>query len=245
MKLLWTALLAVLPFGDAYPDWSREARQYRELTSAALVAGLAKLTRREITARAQGTEPSCTREKLVFRREYGALSHEEKLDYVKAVQCLQTLPPRTPANVSSGVRSRFDDFVAVHIQQTLTIHFSGIFQPWHRWFLYSYEKALREECGYKGYQPYWDWPKYAAAPQDSPIFDGSETSLGGNGDYIPHDGPLLVSPGNSSLTLQLPPGLGSGNVTTGPFANMTVNLGPVGGLNGTAPGPGMCHALDS
>jgi tyrosinase len=26
-------------------------------------------------------------------------------------------------------------------------------------------------------------------------------------------------------------------VKTGPFANMSVNLGPVGGLNGTAPGP--------
>jgi tyrosinase len=26
-------------------------------------------------------------------------------------------------------------------------------------------------------------------------------------------------------------------VKNGPFANMSVNLGPVGGLNGTAPGP--------
>lgn len=25
--------------------------------------------------------------------------------------------------------------------------------PWHRWFVYSYEKALRDECGYTGYQP--------------------------------------------------------------------------------------------
>jgi hypothetical protein len=25
--------------------------------------------------------------------------------------------------------------------------------PWHRWFVYTYEKALREECGYTGYQP--------------------------------------------------------------------------------------------
>lgn len=40
-----------------------------------------------------------------------------------------------------------------HIQQTLTIHYTGNFMPWHRWFVYQYETALREECGYDGYQP--------------------------------------------------------------------------------------------
>lgn len=36
----------------------------------------------------------------------GDLTHEERLDYVNAVLCLQHLPPRTPASVSTGVRSR-------------------------------------------------------------------------------------------------------------------------------------------
>ena len=39
-------------------------------------------------------------------RESGDLTHEERLDYVNAVLCLQHLPPRTPANVSTGARSR-------------------------------------------------------------------------------------------------------------------------------------------
>lgn len=26
-----------------------------------------------------------------------------------------------------------------------------------RYFLWTYETALIEECGYKGAQPYWDW----------------------------------------------------------------------------------------
>jgi tyrosinase len=38
-------------------------------------------------------------------------------------------------------------------------------------------------------------------------------------------------------TLPFPAGVGGGFVKTGPCANMSVNLGPVGGLNGTAPGP--------
>jgi tyrosinase len=140
--------------------------------------------------------------------------------------------------VAPGAKSRFDDFVVTHIQQTLQIHYSGVFQPWHRWFVYQYEKALRDECGYTGYQPYWDWPRYARAPQDSPLFNGDPYSLGGNGEYVPHDGPVIVPPeGVGGGPIQLPAGVGGGFVRTGPFANMTVNLGPVGGLRDTAPGP--------
>ena len=32
--------------------------------------------------------------------------------------------------------------------------FKGQFLPWHRYFMKSYENALRNECGYKGTQPY-------------------------------------------------------------------------------------------
>lgn len=236
---LLSALLAKSHWGNAAsisPADSGDEEQVSKLTSSAVSNGLSKLKEHENKLGARGEEPTCTLKDLVFRREYGSLSHEERLDYVNAVQCLQNLPPRTPANVSSGARSRFDDFTVVHIQQTLDIHFSGIFPPWHRWFVYSYEKALREECGYKGYQPYWDWPKYAHAPQDSPIFDGSGTSLGGNGEFIEHEGPVIQSP-DGQTSLPLAPGVGSGKVSTGPFANMVVNLGPVGGLNNTAPGP--------
>ncbi|GJN69657.1 hypothetical protein PLICBS_003707 [Purpureocillium lilacinum] len=160
---------------------------------------------------------------------HGALTEAERLDYVNAVKCLQGLPARTPESVATGAKSRFDDFIVTHVQQTLTIHFTGNFQPWHRWFVYVYERALRDECGYKGYQPYWDWPKYSSAPQDSPIFNGDRYSLGGNGDFVPHDGPIAKSPNGlplPGLGMQLPPGLGGGYVTTGPFANMTINLGP-------------------
>lgn len=49
--------------------------------------------------------------------------------------------------------SQFDDFTVTHIQQTLTIHYTGNFMLWHRWFVYQYESALRNECNYTGYQP--------------------------------------------------------------------------------------------
>lgn len=123
------------------------------LTSSAYASGLSVLNERETSLNARADELHCSIHNIAIRREHGSLLTEEKLQYIDAVKCLQKLPPRTPANVSSGARSRFDDFTVVHIQQTLDIHFSGTFLPWHRWFVHSYEKALREECGYQGYQP--------------------------------------------------------------------------------------------
>jgi tyrosinase len=50
--------------------------------------------------------------------------------------------------------------------------------------------------------------------------------MSGNGEYIPGRGPLtLALPGYPNI--YLPAGTGGGCVTSGPFKDMTVNLGPV------------------
>ena len=107
------------------------------------------------------------------------------------------------------------------MNMTPTIHATANFLHWHRYFVWAYETALRTECAYTGYQPYWNWAKYANLLQ-SPIFSGDEYSMGGNGDAIGPHNDLNLGPGPS-----LPAGPGGGCMTTGPFANMTVHLGPV------------------
>ncbi|KAL4816800.1 hypothetical protein BDW67DRAFT_161573 [Aspergillus spinulosporus] len=164
---------------------------------------------------------TCTPHNAAVRREWGALSKRERKEYIDAVQCLINSPSQIDPSFAPGARTRFDDFVAVHINQTFIIHTTGNFLTWHRYFTWAYEQALRNECGYKGYQPYWSWPKYADDPLNSPIFDGSDYSMSGDGSYIPHDGPE-AAPG---ITLE--PGHGGGCVTSGPFKNFTVNLGPL------------------
>lgn len=52
----------------------------------------------------------------------GSLSPEEKTDFISAVKCLAEKEPLTPAELAPGVRNRFDDFLATHINQTLSIH---------------------------------------------------------------------------------------------------------------------------
>ena len=100
--------------------------------------------------------------------------------------------------------------------------------PWHRFFVWQYEKALRDECGYRNYQPYWDWTTHSHNISASPLFDGSAFSLGGDGQYVPHGAVNCSVPGVPDLHyIYRPPGTGGGCVTNGPFANITLNLGPV------------------
>ena len=151
----------------------------------------------------------------------GTLTAQERIAYTDAVKCLHRLPPKSTPADAPGARSRFDDFVATHIQQTYSIHFCGYLYAWHRAFLWHYETALRNECNYRGAQPYWDWSLYADDPASSPVFDGSATSVGGDGEAIVHGPTILKSFGGE---ISIPPGTGGGCVNRGPFANWTVRL---------------------
>lgn len=69
---------------------------------------------------------------------------------------------------------------------------------------------------------YWDWPLTAMTGLEAfPIYDGSDTSMSGNGAYVANKSDLYTG------GVTLPAGSGGGCIYSGPFANMTVNLGPV------------------
>lgn len=51
-----------------------------------------------------------------------SLTLSERRKYTDAVLCLMSKPPRLAPDEAPGARSRFDDFVAVHINQTIGIH---------------------------------------------------------------------------------------------------------------------------
>ncbi|KAF2197864.1 Di-copper centre-containing protein [Delitschia confertaspora ATCC 74209] len=170
---------------------------------------------------------SCNIFNVRVRREWGTLSSNERREYIKAVKCVMAKDAKTPRALIPGARSRYDDWVGSHINQTNFIHYTGTFLGWHRYYVWQYEQMLRNECGYTGSQPYWDWAKTAATGlEKSPIFDGSNTSMSGNGLPIKNQ-PDIVLGGNGLPPIFLPAGTGGGNVTTGPFKNMIVNLGPV------------------
>lgn len=157
----------------------------------------------------------------IVRKEWRTLQPAEKKSYLDAVNCILTQPSLTPAFNNSGVKSRYDDLLYTHIQQTFSIHYVGHFLPWHRYFVATYEHMLRADCGYDGAQPYWDWTLDAASDEafvSSPVFD-AELGFGGNGPFVQ---------GNSSDPFAVPGRTGGGCVEDGPFSGRDdlVHLGP-------------------
>lgn len=68
---------------------------------------------------------------------------------------------------------------------------------------------------YPNHNQYWNWDRYAKDPANSPLFDGSEGSMGGNGAKVAHQG--IPIPGAPRPYNMIPPADGGGCVTTGPF----------------------------
>lgn len=170
-----------------------------------------------------GNHSSCSQNNTVARKEWGSLTLSERTSYIDAVLCMQSSPSHLNNTQVPGAKTRLDDFVATHINQTRSIHLSGIFLSWHRNFVWLWENALHQECGYPAHlgQPYWNWALWCDDLAGSPLFDGGPTSLSGDGTYEPEQGNYTVGGGGT-----LPHGTGGGCVISGPFVNSTVNLGP-------------------
>ena len=81
---------------------------------------------------------------------------------------------------------------------------------WHRYFVVVYEKALREECGYQGAQPYWNVSNDIASGQNMNLWGifSNTIGFGGNGPYDPNP------PGPNEFNLT---DSDSGCVPAGPF----------------------------
>ncbi|KAJ4474824.1 Di-copper centre-containing protein [Lentinula aciculospora] len=66
-----------------------------------------------------------------------------------------------PVNTSS---SYYDGHLHVFI------HFTGLFLPFHPWYVQVHEYALKEKCGFKGSSPYWNWAEDASNFFNSKMF---------------------------------------------------------------------------
>lgn len=107
-----------------------------------------------------------------IRKEWRALSSEEQADWITAVNCLSHVPhnPNVAGTVDRDISqipaltndsSLYDDFVYLHMDLNIKIHWTGYFLPWHRLLGFKFERALQDYCGYTGTQPYWNWTQDA------------------------------------------------------------------------------------
>ena len=63
---------------------------------------------------------------LFYRR---ALSKNDRKSFIRAVFCLKSKPSVYPAGAVPGSKSLYDDFVGIHLNNTLFIHLSVSRQP--------------------------------------------------------------------------------------------------------------------
>jgi hypothetical protein len=88
-------------------------------------------------AKKNGTLHSCTLENAVKRQEWYLQHHiyhsytdntrhdlsiAQREEYIRAVLCLQSLPPKADKTKYPGVNNRYDDFVLTHETQAMHLH---------------------------------------------------------------------------------------------------------------------------
>ncbi|KDN37431.1 hypothetical protein RSAG8_10166, partial [Rhizoctonia solani AG-8 WAC10335] len=152
------------------------------------------------------SDKECTT--LEVRKEWRAFSKAERKAWIDATNCLNKKPSNgklelvVDAESSDNILNRvapynssgtyYDDLIYAHMNMNSLIHWTGLFLPWHRVYLFEWTNTLRKECGYDGVAPYWDVDDF----EGSEIWDSDpESGLGGfsddeSDDYTIHDGAL-------------------------------------------------------
>ncbi|TVY82631.1 Tyrosinase ustQ [Lachnellula suecica] len=119
-----------------------------------------------------------------IRKEWRSFSTDEQAAWIDAIKCMAQLPHNDSlistvgeffANITSN-SSYYDDYTYVHSDLNPAIHFTGLFFPFHRFFVWSYTQSLKNDCGYTGVSPYWDWTLDAADFTGSDIWSDNTTS---------------------------------------------------------------------
>ncbi|KAK5937207.1 hypothetical protein PMZ80_010507 [Knufia obscura] len=179
-----------------------------------------------------GKYQPCNEKNIRVRKDFDSMPPEERKAYTDAINCLRSQPSQLDPKEYPGAINRFFDYATVHVNKTRVVHLDGFFLVWHRLYNHIFENDLRDTCGYTGSYPYWNWPATADNLRGSPIFNGDEYSMSGDGLFT-NNNPIVLSP-----SLSVPHGTGGGCVTQGPFAGMNTTMLPVSNqflLNGTAP----------
>lgn len=83
------------------------------------------------------------------------MSEAQRQEYNAAINCLLKLPPKSDQTRFPGAKSRYEDFVAFHMTHAMQLHDNMHLFGAHKYYVWLFEKALRDECGYTGYQPVW------------------------------------------------------------------------------------------
>jgi tyrosinase len=124
------------------------------------------------------------------RIEWRSYPASSKQGFINAIKCMMSTPPSGNYPPST---SRYEDFARLHQMYMPNIHGNPKFLIWHRYFLWTFQMALRDQCGFWDPLPWWDETLDAGNFHSSDMFT--------NPNYF---GPLPGPDGNVCLVLFCP-----------------------------------------
>ncbi|KAI1430536.1 hypothetical protein GGR50DRAFT_206813 [Xylaria sp. CBS 124048] len=142
---------------------------------------------------------SCTNPSI--RYEWDNYPTADRQALMTAFKCLMT---KAPSGKFPAAKSRWEDFVSLHQMYTPNVHNNQKFLPWHRYLIYTFEQALRNECSFTGPMFWFDETKHSGSFQNSDLFTSQYLgSLRNNANYCVNDGQFAgltinVGPGNQN-----------------------------------------------
>lgn len=113
------------------------------------------------------------------RVEWDSASDNDRQGYINAIKCLMNSPPSGQFRLS---KSRYDDLVGLHQTLTPNVHGNAKFLLWHRYYTWTFESMLRDQCGLTGPLLWFDETRYAGNYAASSIFSSrwfGSINLGG------------------------------------------------------------------
>lgn len=113
------------------------------------------------------------------RRNFQTLSLAEKQTFIYGLQLLK----------NNGI---INQFTQMHLHAGHSAHGQPAFLPWHREFIFRFEKALQDILGNPNFSlPYWDWSSDASLPNPSGARMWQNDFMGGAGSPI-NSGPFAT-----------------------------------------------------
>jgi hypothetical protein len=113
------AVVAALCFtgASAWPFSRRQALSLQDVQKQALENAY-KVLDGTLSDGLTNRPKTCTKETVSIRKEYGDMSKDERLEYLRAVKCILKAPSKLPAAQYPGAKSRYDDFTVVHMNMS-------------------------------------------------------------------------------------------------------------------------------
>lgn len=136
-----------------------------------------------------------------MRFEWNDFADTDRLAFIASIKCLIN---KAPSGNYPPATNRFEDLARVHQQMMPLVHGNNLFLLWHRYFVWTFEQILRDECGFDRAFPWWDETLNAG--------DFSQLDMFTSPDYFGH----LTAPVNGEPVC----------ITSGAFGGLTCHIGP-------------------